>query len=508
MKISEVKKKPNKNAQNRNKKENRSNDLPKFGTKEYFIALLKSPQFWTGLILFAMFAALIINIVFFVGNKSYDIIADEHNPRQALLGNQNIRGNILSANGEILAATNVVGEEETRIYPYGDLFCHVVGFSTMGKTGIENSMNMNLVTSNASLATKVDNDITRTKDKGDTVVTTLSVAMQECAYKALGVYKGAIVVTEVKTGRVLAMVSKPCFDPNNIENEWEEIVNDPNNSVLLNRATQGLYPPGSTFKILNVLEYVKEHPDTYESFAYQCNGYFNYDGRKITCFHNSVHGYENLRRAFAQSCNCAFASMSLELDREAYDKTLKSLLFDSELPLDLEYNKSHTPITVGAEDFDVVQGSIGQGKTLMTPMHMNMITACIANKGVMMRPMFVDRVENFNGEVMKTYQPTVYATLVDEKTAAAVSDYMHSVITEGTASALRNVGYTSAGKTGSAEIDSKSDNSHSWFTGYAPYEDPQVCVTIIFEGAGTGASYAVPMAKRLFDCYFEENSQE
>ncbi|MBR6094244.1 MAG: penicillin-binding protein 2 [Lachnospiraceae bacterium] len=476
--------------------------------RQYWINVLKAPQFWTGLILFAMFTALIVNIVFFVGNKSYDIISDEHNPRQALLGNQNVRGNILSADGEILACTNVTDESETRIYPYGDMFAHVVGFSTMGKTGIENSMNMNLVTSNASLATKVDNDITRTKDKGDTVVTTLSVPMQECAYKALGVYKGAIVVSEVKTGRILAMVSKPCFDPNNIEYEWEGIVEDPDNSVLLNRATQGLYPPGSTFKILDVLEYVKEHPDTHESFAYQCNGSFPYEGRKITCFHNSVHGYENLRRAFAQSCNCAFASISLDLDRERYDKTLKSLLFDSDLPLDIEYNKSHTPIQVGASDIDVVQGSIGQGKTLMTPMHMNMITACIANKGSMMKPMLVDRIENFNGEVMKTYQPTVYANLIDEKTAAIVSDYMHSVITEGTASALRNVGYTSAGKTGSAEISSGSDNSHSWFTGYAPYEDPQVCVTIIFEGAGTGASYAVPMAKRLFDCYFEENSQE
>ena len=235
--------------------------------KEYIINVMKSPQFWTGVILTVMFSALIVNIVFFVNGKSYDIISDSHNPRQALLAHQNIRGSIESRDGTILAVTNVSDDVETRFYPYGDLFAHVVGFSQMGRTGIENTMNMNLVTSNSSLSTKVDNDITRSKDRGDTVVTTLDIPLQQCAYKSIGFYKGAIVVSEVKTGRILAMVSKPCFDPNNIEAEWEDIISDDSSSVLLNRATQGLYPPGSTFKILDLMEYVKEHPGDYDSYG-------------------------------------------------------------------------------------------------------------------------------------------------------------------------------------------------------------------------------------------------
>ncbi len=472
--------------------------------KEYLISVIKSPQLWTGVILSLMFLALIINIVVFVNGKSYDVISDNHNPRQALLAHQNIRGSIESSDGQILAVTNVSDEQETRLYPYGDLFAHVVGFSTMGRTGIENTMNMNLVTSNSSLSTKVDNDITRTKDRGDTVVTTLDIPLQQCAYKSIGFYKGAIVVSEVKTGRILAMVSRPCFDPNNIEEEWESIISDDSSSVLLNRATQGLYPPGSTFKILDLLEYVREHPADYENYGYQCNGRFNYDGKKITCYHGSVHGYQSLRSSFANSCNCSFANIAMSVDRRSFGVTLKELLFDSELPLSIEYSKSHSPIDKDATDSDVVQGSIGQGKTVITPMHLNMITACIANKGVMMKPMLVNRIENAQGNVLKTYEPVVYKKPISESDAATVADYMHSVITTGTGSFLKSASYSSAGKTGSAETDSASGNSHAWFTGFAPYEDPEIAVTIIIEGAGTGGTYAVPIAKRLFDCYFEE----
>ena len=485
------------------KKDNSNNSK-----KEYIINVLKSPQFWTGVILTVMFSALIVNIVFFVNGKSYDIISDSHNPRQALLAHQNIRGSIESRDGTILAVTNVSDDVETRFYPYGDLFAHVVGFSQMGRTGIENTMNMNLVTSNSSLSTKVDNDITRSKDRGDTVVTTLDIPLQQCAYKSIGFYKGAIVVSEVKTGRILAMVSKPCFDPNNIEAEWEDIISDDSSSVLLNRATQGLYPPGSTFKILDLMEYVKEHPGDYDSYGYQCNGTYNYDGRKITCYHGTVHGYQNLRSSFANSCNCSFANIAVTNDRALFGNTLKNFLFDSEIPIDLEYSRSHTPINAEAEDAEVVQGGIGQGKTTITPLHLNMITACIANKGVMMKPMLVNKMENAQGTELKTYSPTIYKKVVSEEEARIVCDYMHSVVTSGTGSFLKNADYSSAGKTGSAETDSSSNSSHAWFTGFAPYEDPEIAVTIIIEGAGTGGTYAVPIAKRLFDCYFEEKAQE
>ena len=124
-----------------------------------------------------------------------------------------------------------------------------------------------------------------------------------------------------------------------------------------------------------------------------------------------------------------------------------------------------------------------------------------------MKPMFVERIENSDGNVMKTYAPEVYNRLVDENSASVVAEYMRAVVTSGTGTVLKSAKYTSAGKTGSAEADS-SGTSHAWFTGFAPYEDPEIAVTIIIEGAGTGGSYAVPMAKRIFDCYFDEKAQE
>ena len=198
----------------------------------------------------------------------------------------------------------------------------------------------------------------------------------------------------------------------------------------------------------------------------------------------------------------------MSVDRQSFSDTLRNMLFDQPLPIDLEYSKSHTPITADAEDGEVVQGSIGQGKTTVTPIHLNMITSSIANKGVLMRPMLVDHIENSEGNVLKTYESVSFKRLMEERQADIVADYMHSVVTSGTGSFLKSAKYSSAGKTGSADTDSSRDSSHAWFTGFAPYEDPEIAVTIIIEGAGTGGSYAVPIAKRLFDCYFEEKAQE
>ena len=127
---------------------------------------------------------------------------------------------------------------------------------------------------------------------------TLNTQLQQVCYDALGDNKGAIVVLEPSTGKVLAMVSKPDFDPNTIEQDWDALINDDSNSSLFNRALQGQYPPGSTFKILTTLEYIREHPDDYQNFNYTCNGSISKEDVRITCYEGEVHGYENLEQAF------------------------------------------------------------------------------------------------------------------------------------------------------------------------------------------------------------------
>ncbi|MBE5881668.1 MAG: penicillin-binding protein 2 [Lachnospiraceae bacterium] len=435
-----------------------------------------------------------------------EAINNSFNPRQELLASQNIRGSIYSADGEVLAKTRVLEDgTEQRYYPYQNLFAHVVGYSTKGKTGIEFSENMKMLTSHASLSNKIQNELNAEKNIGDSVITTLDVSLQQVAYDTLGVYSGVIVVTQPSTGKILAMVSKPDYDPNEIATIWEDLVEDDSSSVLLNRATQGLYPPGSTFKIVTALEYYRQNQKDVSGYYYSCGGSFSKDGNTIRCYHGQNHGSVDFTRSFAKSCNSSFANIGTSLDIVSFQNTCRDLLFNSELKLELPYKQSRFMLTTSDVTDTVMQTSIGQGKTQITPMHLNMITAAIANQGVCMTPYVVDRIESATGSVVKRNSPSQETVMMTEEEAAFMTKLMTEVVLSGTASKLDGLSYTAAGKTGSAEFSENKLDSHAWFTGFAPAENPQVCVTVIVESAGSGGDYAVPIAKRVFDEFFGKN---
>lgn len=435
-----------------------------------------------------------------------ELINNSYNGRQELLISQNRRGTIYAAGGQVLAETET-GEDgsETRVYPYGNLFAHVVGYASNGKYGIESLSNYYLINSNAKLADKVASDVAGEKYPADSVVTTLDVRVQEVAFQSLGIYKGAIIVSEPDTGKIIAMVSKPDFDPNEINVIWDELLEDKESTVLLNRATQGLYPPGSTFKIVTALEYIRENPDTYNQYRYQCNGHFTSGQDTINCYHGSVHGSEDFKTSFAKSCNSSFANIGMQLDRARFGDTLDGLLFNEELPVAFNYNKSRLIVDESTTDSDIMQAAIGQGTTQITPLHLNMITCAIANNGMLMKPYLVDYVKNNEGNIIKQFNTASYRRLMSEEEAAVLNSLMQEVIVSGTGTKLAGQSYTAAGKTGSAEYSSVKTESHAWFTGFAPAEDPEVCVTIIIEGAGSGGDYAVPIARRIFDEYFSSS---
>ena len=388
------------------------------------------------------------------------------------------------------------------MYPYDNLFAHAVGYATNGRFGVEAAANYYLINSNAKLSDKVASDVAGSKYPGDSVVTTLDVGLQEVAAKSLGVYKGAIIVSEPSTGRILAMVSKPDFNPNEIDTLWDGLIQDKESTVLLNRVTQGLYPPGSTFKIVTALEYIRENPDSYGQYSYQCNGRYSSGQDTINCYHGSVHGHEDFTRSFAKSCNASFANIGMTLDRTRWGQTLDGLLFNQELPVSFAYNKSKLVVNADTSDSDILQASIGQGTTQITPLHLNMITCAIANGGTVMKPYLVDHVKNNEGTVIKQFSPDSYKELLTQTEAAVLTELMTAVVESGTGTKLAGLTYTAAGKTGSAEFNNVKTDSHAWFTGFAPAQEPEVCVTIIIEGAGSGGDYAVPIAKRIFDEYF------
>jgi peptidoglycan glycosyltransferase len=334
---------------------------------------------------------------------------------------------------------------------------------------------------------------------GDTVVSSLSASLQETAYYALGDRKGAVVVMEPSTGRILAMVSKPDFDPNTIADDWDTLVNDENNSSLLNRATNGAYPPGSTFKIVTALDYFRQN-GTLDNYTYLCEGSITMDDHTLTCYNGNVHGQENFSTAFAYSCNCAFADMGVTLGGKSLRDTAEDLLFNQKLPL-ASYKTSVFSADKNSGRPLLMQTSIGQGNTLVSPMHMALITSAIANGGVLMEPTLIDKVVSSTGETVKTTQSNVYKRLMTEKEADVLGGLMESVVDYGTATALSGRGYTVAGKTGSAEFD-ENGSSHSWFVGYSNVDDPDLVVAIIVENGGTGSEAAVPIAAQIFDTYY------
>lgn len=452
-----------------------------------------------------LFLGMIGYLCHFTATREQDMINNSYNSRQQLLLSKNYRGSIFSRDGDVLAETILDDEQnETRVYPYSNLFSHIVGYSTKGRMGVEALANYYLINTNTPIKNKAANDMAGLKNPGDNVYTTLDVDIQKVADEQLSLYRGAIVVTEVSTGKILALVSHPDFDPNKIADIWDSLIADDTSSILVNRATSGLYPPGSTFKIITALEYIRENPDTFPSYQYQCNGSFHLGNSKISCYHGTSHGLLDFEHSFAKSCNSSFANIGMGLDRKAFSDTLKVLLFGEELPISLSHAKSYVNIPAEGSDAEMMQTSIGQGKTQLTPMHLNMITCAIANNGVLMKPYVVDRVENDEGRVIKSFKPDSYKRLMSEEEAVVLRQLMTAVVEEGTASKLSGLSYTAAGKTGSAEYNNVKGDSHAWFTGFAPAENPEVCVTIIVEGAGSGGDYAVPIAKRIFNAYFSE----
>ena len=451
----------------------------------------------------ALFLGLAGYMGYFLQVQRETVINNSYNARLDSFANRVVRGRILAADGTVLAENRTDGEgNETRIYPFGTVFDHVVGYSSNGKTGIESLANFYLLTSHVNLAEQVVNELGGTKSQGDDVYTTLDPELQQAAWAALGDRRGAVIAMEPDTGKILAMVSKPGYDPNTLAQDWEMLNADGGGqSPLLNRAAQGLYPPGSTFKIVTALEYMREHPQDYKDYRFDCSGTYVNGDYTIRCYHGESHGSQDFVQAFANSCNGAFASLGLELNLASLKGTAEELLFNRELPLTgFPYKESSFVMEPGAGTWEILQTSMGQGKTEMTPLHNALLTAAIANGGTLMKPYLLDRVVSAGEEEVKKFMPEAWGSLMTAQEAANLTELMEAVVTVGTASALRTDAYQAAAKTGSAEFETGRE-THAWFTGFAPAQDPKLVVTVLVEEAGTGGRAAAPIARQLFDIY-------
>ena len=461
-----------------------------------------------------LFSGLIVFAVYFLAFRAETVINNSYNRRSDILSRSVIRGRILAEDGTELALSAVSADgSQERIYPYENVFAHVVGFDSNGKAGLESAYNYYLLTSHANLIDKITNEFNGLKNPGDDLVTTLNAGLQEYIYMLMGDNNGAAVCMDPETGKILAMVSKPDFDPNWISEIWDSLVSEEEDenpdastseSVLLNRATQGLYTPGSTFKIFTLYEFYLEHPELVNNYSYNCKGIIRVGDTTLSCLDGEAHGHENLMDAFANSCNCVFGSIGSQLDLTRFRETNEKLLFGTRLPVDIPSAVSIYHLSEKDTEFDIMATAIGQGNTQMTPMHLAMVISSIANDGVCMKPYLADRIANSSGNTVKQYSPEEYIRLFSPSEAEFLKSYLRAVVTQGTGYAVYPGNFQAYGKTGTAqkENDEKGSYDHSWFAGWAENNGQKLAVCVILEDADEAGTRAVYLTKDIFDYYF------
>lgn len=454
--------------------------------------ILKTTYVFAGL-----FFLLIVYLICYILLQSEEDINNPYNKRQQLLAEKVERGTIYSRDMVALALTQKDDNgNETRVYPYNDLFCHVVGSYDMGQYCLESTYNFELLTTQASIIDEVMAEFNNIKLQGNSIVTTLDTDLQAAVDKALGNYNGAAVIMDPDTGDIYAMVSKPGYNPNEIAKIWDDIKTD-DTGILVNRATQGLYPPGSVFKLFTLGEYIDSHKKSYTDYSYECDGTIELADFTMSCSNKKAHGRLTLMSAFSESCNCAFVNIGTKTDADMLKEYCKDKLFNSRLPIDISYKSSSITLSNSDSEFIKSQTMIGQGETLVTPMHMCMVMSSIANDGILMKPKFVSAIIDNRGNVVEKIKTNEYEQLYTKDEANLLKEYLREVVNSGTAYKLNRDDMDVYGKTGTAQTG-EAGKADSWFVGAVTTEaGKSYAIAVILEDVNENTSPAVVVTKEI-----------
>ncbi|MDR1914327.1 MAG: hypothetical protein LBQ68_07605 [Clostridiales bacterium] len=448
--------------------------------------------FW---LYFALFAALAIYLAKFIFVDSESIITSPYNPRLKLQSDSMTRGEILDANGKQLAYT----KDGKRSYPLAEAAAHIVGYadSNIGFYGVEARYNFNMQNAHNEIIQRVLNLAADAEIMGDSPVMTIDADLQTYIYNQLS-GKSAAVVMEPSTGKILAMVSRPGFNPEDLDTNYQELSAKAKDTPLLNRATQGLYPPGSIFKIVTAAAGM-EFMDI-KNFSYVCYGEAEFDGKAVRCYNSTVHGEEALLKAFSQSCNTYFCQAGLNIGSENLRSIAERLYFNVSIPYPLEYSVSSFSLDKGSPVSEIVDTAIGQGKTQISPLLAVMITAAIANGGIMMSPYVVDHLQTYDGQITHKSMPSLMRMVFTPEEASDLRQYMTAVTTDGTGKNAAVGGVSIAAKTGTAEHGSpyEPEPDHGWYTAFFPAENPQYAISILVENSG-GSGAIMPVARNIIN---------
>jgi len=409
------------------------------------------------------------------------------------------RGRILTADGVVIAKSVPKGRGDAkryvRRYPEGSLFGHPIGYSFVreGDTEFEQFHNEELVGEEGEFVSIAD-ELLGHKQEGNDVVTNIDADAQRTALAALQeVGFGAVVAIEPSTGAIKALVSNPSFDPNRIPFDLEQMNQNEIERPLYNRATQGQYPPGSTFKVVTAAAGLDSGAITPET-TINAPGVITVEGQPLENDYGKSYFGAGLETALTNSVNTWFGKLGQMVGNDTLFEYMERFGFNATPGIDLPEDEvepsgvfEEGELLRGGDPVDLARLAIGQERLLATPLQMAQVAAAVANGGELMKPQIWKRVVDPEGRVVESMDPSTYSEPISEETAEALTSAMEGVVTEGTGTNAAIPGISVAGKTGTAETPGNKacgggvDENQAWFIGFAPADDPQIAIAVSVE---------------------------
>jgi peptidoglycan glycosyltransferase len=467
----------------------------------------------TFMALAVLFAALMVNVVYIQVIRA-GALRDKPENRARILQEARVeRGRILAFDGSVIAGSRKRDGYWQRTYPQGRFAPQTVGYSSLryGQSGIEASMDEYLTGQAVDLGLRSWLDRLLDRDpEGADVRLTLVPAVQKAARQALGSQTGAIVALDPVTGAVLAVASTPDYDPAQLVDRFAQL-SKRKSAPLLDRALQGLYPPGSSFKVLTAGAALQTGVATPET-VFEDTGTYRVSGGKVTNYGDEVFGANTLTEALTYSINTTFGKLGNELRRKRLIAYMERFGFWERPPLELPESMVRIsgrydddallPPGAPMDPLAVAWAAVGQEQVLATPLQMTLVAAAVANGGRIMQPYLVDRVITAQGGEVRVTKPVVWQEALDAQYAVQLSEMMQQVVDVGTGTAAALSGIDVAGKTGTAE---RGDANQAWFIGFAPAEAPRIAVAVTIEDTpGTGGAVAAPLAAAVMRAALDE----
>jgi penicillin-binding protein A len=454
-----------------------------------------------------LFAFIVVLFGVLVGFTSYWSVFDakalkEKNAnKRPLLEQQQIRrGRILAADGTVIARSVPKGHGDSlrfvRRYPEGSLYGHPIGYSFVrqGDSEFERFHNDELIGEESEFGSILD-QLTGREREGNDIVTNLDPVAQQTALSDLEETGfGAVVAIEPSSGRVKVLASNPPFDPNRVPFELKELNENELEAPLFNRATQGQYPPGSTFKVVTAAAGLESGAITPET-AFDAPGTLEVEGTPLQNDFNETFSGIALDTALTNSVNTWFAQLGQKVGQDTLFETMEKFGFNATPAIDLpseEVYKSgvfdeNRELLSKNDPVDVARVAIGQERLLVTPLQIAEVAAAVANGGKLMKPQIWSRVVDPDGRVVKKLDPSTYSEPISSETAEELTTAMEGVVNEGTGTNAAIPGVPVAGKTGTAETPGNatcgggSEENQAWFMGFAPADEPKIAIAATIE---------------------------